>query len=118
MAGIGGTAFATEREGASGRWIVRARGQIDLHSAQAFRKALVDCVDAGASDLLVDLTGVEYIDSVGLGVLVGVWKKLRLRNGELAVVTADATIRRVFELAALPSTFAIYGPPADVAQQG
>src|SRR3954463_10919348 len=88
--------------------MVVARGQIDLYSAPLFKTWLVKAVDDGMTDIVVDLTEVDFMDSTALGVLVGLCKRLRLLNGTLSIVTPDDTIRRVFEISGLASRFDLY----------
>ena len=87
--------------------IVAAHGQIDLYSAPTFKEALADAIDDGNTDVVVDLTGVSFMDSTGLGVLVGAHKRLDLLGGSLLVVSPDETIKRVFELVGLSRRFEI-----------
>jgi len=92
---------------------VAARGQIDLYSAPAFKTALVEAIDAGMTDIIVDLTEVEFMDSTALGVLVGVSKRIKLLGGSVAIVSPDETIQRVFELSGLAKRFDIYDSEAE-----
>ena len=87
---------------------IAARGQIDLYSAPAFKTALVNAIDAGMTDVIVDLSEVEFLDSTALGVLVGVSKRLRLLGGTVVIVSPDETIQRVFEISGLAKRFDIY----------
>jgi len=102
-------ALAMEREQfSSNGCVVVARGQIDLYFAPEFKTAIVQAIDDGMTELIVDLTDVDFIDSTGLGVLVGASKRLRELGGSLAVVSADETTRRVFEISGLGRCFAIH----------
>lgn len=104
-----------EREQLSPReCVVVARGQIDLYSAPTFKSALSRAIDDGFNEIVVDLSEVSFMDSTGLGVLVGVSKRLRLLDGSIAIVTPDATIRRVFEISGLTRRFDIHDARADV----
>ena len=105
-------ALATEREPFSPHGcVVAARGQIDLYSAPTFKTALVEALDDGITDLVVDLTAVDFMDSTGLGVLVGVSKRLRQAGGSVSIVTADETIKRIFEISGLTKRFEIHEIP-------
>jgi anti-sigma B factor antagonist len=109
MAAKDAAALAMEREQFSANGCaVLAHGQIDLYSAPTFKTALVEAIDAGATELIVDLTGVDFMDSTGLGVLIGVNKRLGQVGGAMAIVAPDETIRRTFEISGLDSAFDIY----------
>lgn len=88
--------------------VLAARGQIDLYSAPEFKEALVQAIEDGMKDIVVDLGGVDFLDSTGLGVLVGVNRRLELLGGSLAIVSPDDTTRRVFEISGLDKRFTIY----------
>ena len=108
---VGGTEAATlamECEPFSSKGcVVVAHGQIDLYSAPSFKEALASAIDGGNVDLVVDLSDVSFMDSTGLGALVGAHKRLDLLGGSLVVVSPDATIKRVFELVGLSRRFEV-----------
>lgn len=80
-------------------WTVLAvSGDLDVAGAPNLRAAVSAAVSAGQVDLILDLSGVDFIDSLGLGVVVGALKRVRQRDGELALVCPETRIRRVFEL--------------------
>jgi anti-sigma B factor antagonist len=73
-------------------------GELDLVSAPALRQHVVSEVAAGHHRLVLDLTGLSYLDSAGLGQVVAALKRARSHDGDLAVVVPEARVRRVFEL--------------------
>ena len=80
-------------------WTVLAvGGELDVVGAPALRQAVVAAVSAGGTRLILDLTGVDFIDSFGIGAVVGALKRVRQRDGELALVCPAPRVRRVFEL--------------------
>ena len=84
-------------------------GQIDLHTAPELRDELVGAIEDGALNVVVDLTGATFIDSMTLGVLLGAVKRLRPRGGRLRIVCADPNIRKIFEITLLDRVFSLYG---------
>jgi len=94
--------------------VVSAHGDIDLYSAPVLQETLAAVIDEGATKVVVDLTDVGFMDSTGLGVLVGVHKRLDQLDGSLVIVSPDETVTRVFELVGLARRFEIRGarPPA------
>ncbi len=92
-----------------GDWtVVAVRGEIDVYTAPKLREALVDLVNAGRYNLVVDVEGVDFLDSTGLGVLVGALKRVRANGGELALVCTSSRIRKVFEVTGLTKVFSLY----------
>jgi anti-sigma B factor antagonist len=74
--------------------------RIDAHVAPAFRAALIEQIELGHLNLVINLTRVEFIDSSGLGALVSALKRIG-RAGELKVCGLNETVRSMFELTRL-----------------
>jgi anti-sigma B factor antagonist len=95
----------TERGG----WVVLSvRGEVDVYTAPRFRERLIELVSEGHHRIVVDLEGVDFLDSTGLGVLVGGLKRLRSNEGELVLVCTKSRILKVFEITGLTKVFAIH----------
>ena len=73
---------------------------IDLATAPDLRAQLQRAVDDGERAIVVDLSGIGYIDSAGMGVLVGIMKQVRDEGG-IAVVCPDDRMRNTFEITGL-----------------
>jgi anti-sigma B factor antagonist len=83
-------------------WTVLAiTGELDLATAPRLRQAAVDVVAAGARRLVLDMRLTDFVDSIGLGVIVGLLKRLRSDDGELAIACDVPRVRAVFELTRL-----------------
>lgn len=78
--------------------VVTVDGQLDVATAPDFRQRLVEAQYTGATRVALDLRKLEFLDSFGLGVIVGAIKRARSHDGELAVVCPPGRIRHVFEL--------------------
>jgi anti-sigma B factor antagonist len=83
------------------------RGELDVSTAPKLREALVDAIGSGRR-IVVDLEGLEFLDSVGLGILVSGLKRARTHEGDLVVVCASRTILRPFELTGLDEVITIH----------
>jgi anti-sigma B factor antagonist len=95
----------TERDG----WAVLAvSGEVDVATAPRLRKRLVGLVGEGRTRIVVDLEKVDFIDSTGLGVLVGALKRVRTNEGDLALVCTGPRILKVFEITGLTKVFTIH----------
>ena len=100
----------TERDG----WAVLAvGGEVDVATAPRLREQLISLVNQGSHRIVVDLTAVDFLDSTGLGVLVGALKRVRTHDGDLSLVCDEPRILKVFEITGLTKVFAMY---ADVDQ--
>ena len=90
---------------------VRVDGEIDVATAPVLRTELVALIDAGAQHITLDLGGVPFIDSSGLGVLVGTLRRLReTRDGELRVDGVQVGVRKIFEITGLSPMFGLESP--------
>ena len=91
-----------------GRMIVEVSGEIDVYTAPSLRERLNELVAAGQYDLVVDMSGVDFLDSTGLGVLVGGLKRVRSHDGTLRLVCAQEKILKVFRITGLTKVFPIH----------
>ncbi|MCL3861379.1 STAS domain-containing protein [Actinotalea sp. K2] len=99
------------------RTVVEVGGEIDVYTAPVLREELSDLIDADSTDLVVDLTAVRFMDSTGLGVLVGALKKVRTLGGDLRLVIDQETILKVFRITALSQVFTIHSTLADALEE-
>lgn len=94
--------------------VISVSGDLDVVGAPDLRQEVVAAVAGGEVCLILDLTGVEFIDSFGLGVMIGSLKRVRQRDGDLAVVCPEPRVRRVFELCDLDRVMPLHLTLADV----
>jgi len=87
--------------------VVRLIGDLDPATASQLRTEFIDLVGHGVRTVTVDLGGLDFIDSTGLGVLVGGLKRLREHGGDLALRSPSASALKVFEITGLTKLFAI-----------
>ena len=90
------------------RTVVDVTGEIDVYTAPLLREELASLIDSEHTDLVVDLTKVGFMDSTGLGVLVGALKKVRTLGGDLRLVIDQEKILKVFRITALTQVFTIH----------
>jgi anti-sigma B factor antagonist len=90
------------------RTVVAAAGEIDLITAQRVEKAADEALDAGAHDLWIDLSDVEFIDSTGIHALLQVRSRVEALNRRLAVICPVGPIRRAFALTGLDEALPLY----------
>ena len=81
--------------------VMTVRGEVDLASAPKLAAAMTELIDRGYSHVAVDLGAVEFIDSSGLGVLVGSLRRLREQDGDLVLRAASPAVARILELTGL-----------------
>lgn len=87
--------------------IIEVAGEIDVYTAPRLREAVVEAVDAGHLRLVVDIERVEFLDSTGLGVLVGALKKVRAQGGSLDIVCTHPRLLKIFDITGLDKVFGL-----------
>jgi anti-sigma B factor antagonist len=108
--------LSTRAEG--GRTVVEVAGEIDVYTAPKLREQLADLVDAGRNDIVVDMRGVEFLDSTGLGVLVGGLKRIRQNDGSMQLVCTQERILKIFRITGLTKVFPIHDSVATAVAAG
>lgn len=88
--------------------IAEVAGDIDVASAGRFRDELGRIVAATTSHVVVDMCKVPFLDSTGLGVLVGRLKSMRLRDLDMVLVIDDEKLRRNFKITGLDQVFRLF----------
>ena len=96
----------TRREGV--RTVISVTGEIDVYTAPTLRERLNELVADGEYHLVVDMAGVDFLDSTGLGVLVGGLKRARSHDGTLQLVCDQEKILKVFRITGLTKVFPIH----------
>ncbi len=83
----------------------RHRGR---YTAPRLRELLIDLVNGGHYQLVVNMEKVEFLDSTGLGVLVGGLKRVRAHDGSLDLVCTQERILKIFRITGLTKVFGIH----------
>lgn len=88
--------------------VIKVRGDVDIYTAPQLRETIHKVVDSGKSEVIVDLEGVDFIDSTGLGVLIGGLRRAREKGGELVIASPSDRVRRILEITDLRRIFRIF----------
>jgi anti-sigma B factor antagonist len=88
--------------------ILAVEGEVDVYTSPQLKQEIVQRAEAGVKHLIINLSKVEYLDSTGLGVLIGGLKRLREVEGNMALVGPGMRILRIFEITGLDKIFDIY----------
>jgi anti-sigma B factor antagonist len=94
--------FHLETIGPSGDCaVLRVTGEVDVYTAPMLRERILNLAADGAVHIIADMTRVDFLDSTGLGVLVGGLKRLRGHGGSLSPVINAAPILRILQITGL-----------------
>jgi anti-sigma B factor antagonist len=91
----------------TGQLTLAVSGEVDTFTSAGLRDALNEGIDAGAVDITLDVSNMEFIDSTGLGVLVGALKRLQERGGGLTLRKPRPSALQVLSIVGLTSHFTI-----------
>lgn len=90
---------------ADGATVIALAGEVDIYTAPRLREELTRTISRGSHHLVVDLSGVEFLDSSGLHALVGALKKVRTYDGSLRLVGARDRVLKIFRITHLTKVF-------------
>lgn len=91
----------------SDRAVLTVHGEVDVYTAPTLRERILTVISEGASTVVVDLSKVGFMDSTGLGVLVGALKRLRQSDGNLIVVCDSEPVLKIFAVTGLTDVFGV-----------
>ncbi|MGH7707971.1 MAG: STAS domain-containing protein [Vulcanimicrobiaceae bacterium] len=89
--------------------VVDIGGEIDVYTSPKVKDALSELIDDGNYHLVISLEKVRYIDSTGLGVLIGGLKRVREHGGSVNLVCTSPQIKKIFDITGLVKIFGIFG---------
>ncbi|WP_408954615.1 anti-sigma factor antagonist [Natroniella sp. ANB-PHB2] len=93
---------------------VELEGEFDLHTADYFRTETSDRLTAEIDNLILDLDGIDFIDSSGLGAILGVYKKINPKGGSIGVINITPHVERIFEVSGFLKIIDIYPSKQEV----
>lgn len=88
--------------------ILRLQGSLDADSVGGFKKTGYKLVEEGNRFLVIDCARLEFVDSVGLGAMISLLRRLRMQNGDLKMASLNSDVRSVFEITRLHRLFEIF----------
>ncbi len=88
--------------------VYRLRGSLDMATAPSLRGALAEAADNGKHDIIVDCSQLEFLDSTGLGALIGAHKRALEHGGRVRLIVNDGPIQRLLTITGLMTVLAVY----------
>ncbi len=82
-------------------------GEVDVGNCGIFKEELGKVIEKATEDVTLDFSALDYIDSAGLGILVGVYKRLQEKNFSMKVVNANEYIKKLFRITKLETLFTV-----------
>ncbi|MDZ4063873.1 MAG: STAS domain-containing protein [Coriobacteriia bacterium] len=96
-----------------GTCVMTLEGEVDVYTAPRLKESLIESMESGCANVLVDLEGVGFIDSSGLGVLVGGLRRAKENSGTIRLVCTRDNILKIFRITGLDKAFPIFSKVAE-----
>jgi anti-sigma B factor antagonist len=101
-----------------GTQVFELSGSLDIATSPTVRASLLDASARGDHRLIVDLTSVDFLDSTGLGALIGAQRRAKEFEGEVRLVVKEGQIVRLLRITGLLKIFAVYNSLSDALNDG
>jgi anti-sigma B factor antagonist len=96
--------------------VVEVDGEVDTHTAPMIREGVIKLLDEGHRHFVLDLSFVPFMDSMGLGVIVAITKRIRENEGSLRIASVSGRLRRLFDLSGMRESYEIYPSTTEATQ--
>lgn len=93
--------------------LVDVEGEVDVLTSPRLKTILAEVVDSGATTVVINLNGVQYMDSTGLGVIVSAMKRIREKDGTIVLTGLSPHLLKIFEITGLRKVFDVYQTESD-----
>lgn len=94
-------------------WNFTLVGELDIYTSEKFRKEVLGAFKKKEKDLEIDGQDLDYIDSTGLGVLIGILKEAKDKEKEIYLKNMQPNIRKIFDITELDKQFIFRGESND-----
>jgi len=90
-------------------WSIELAGEVDIYTAGQLKEAFIKIIEEKKESIRIDAEKLEYIDSTGLGVLIGALKRLRQDNKNIIIFNIKPSIKKLLNITGLDKIFVIEG---------
>lgn len=90
-------------------WDIVLEGELDVSTADKLKEHLHKLAEKEIVDMKINLTNLDYIDSTGLGVMIGVLKKLKISDKEIYIINPKSNVKKIFTITGLDKIFKVEG---------
>ena len=92
-----------------GFWDISVEGELDVSTADKLKESLHNLANQKVLDMKINLENLDYIDSTGLGAMIGVLKKLKTENKEIYIINQKSNVKKIFTITGLDKIFKVEG---------
>ncbi|PRX26711.1 SpoIIAA-like anti-anti-sigma regulatory factor [Orenia metallireducens] len=93
--------------------VVRPYGEFDLHTVDIFKEKLEQRLTEDINGIILNLDGIKFIDSSGLGAIIGTYKRISNKGGVLAIAEVTPQVERIFEISGILKIIKLYPSEAE-----
>ncbi len=97
--------------------VIDLKGDVDSYTCIKLRDAIANLIEDGEFKIVISMAGVQYIDSAGLGTLIGGLRRTGERNGGMALTGVNAQVKKVLSITGLTKVLDLYDSEADAIRQ-
>lgn len=90
-------------------WNIELEGEVDIYTANNLKESIIDIISNNQEDIIIDASKLVYIDSTGLGVLIGALKRLKQKEKDIYIINARSNIKKIFNITGLDKIFKVEG---------
>jgi len=100
---MSGAEYCYQNDG--GRCVVKVKGEIDIYTAAEFKKQINAAIEEVTGGLHIDCSELQYMDSTGLGVLIGALKRMKEQGRNIYLENLRPNVRKLFAITGLDKIF-------------
>ena len=96
--------------------ILNVCGDVDVYTSPKVKESINALIEKEIYNIVVNLEDVRYVDSTGLGVLIGALKRVKEHNGNIVLVCTNPQIKKIFQITGLVKIFSIFANNEDAVE--
>ena len=101
--------FNSKYDSEKENWIVNVSGELDVPCADILKDELNERIDEKFSDVILDMSDLQYIDSTGVGVIVGIMKRLKPEDKKISLINTKNNVKKIFKITGLDQIITLEG---------
>ncbi|OPJ55465.1 STAS domain-containing protein [Alkalithermobacter paradoxus] len=90
-------------------WNVSLIGEVDIYTSSEFKSSLIEMIQDKQVDIRIDASSLDYIDSTGLGILIGILKRLKEEEKDIYIISPKKNIEKLLSITGLDKIFRLEG---------
>lgn len=97
--------------------ILKCVGSLDADNIASFKRVAYEMLEKGTIKYVLDASGVDFVDSMGLGVLISLLRRVKQKDGDIKIASLTPDVKTIFEITKLYRLFDVYGTPKEAVEK-